>query len=104
LGAVDTQRTAYKTQIAPLMALLRGYIESSAGSASDVFIDMGFAMRTATPPTVHTAAAAVEKRRATRAARRTKGKKQLKAIRGVVEASAAAPGAPEGAVLTPSTD
>jgi hypothetical protein len=58
-----------------------------------VLADFGIHPKARTPPTVEASLAAVAKRRATRAARRTMGSQQKKAVKGDVT----------GVVVTPTT-
>jgi hypothetical protein len=70
------------TQLTPVVRALRTWLVNTFGPSSPVLEDFGFAPRPKRVPTADVKAAAVVKRKATRAARGTKGKRQKAAIHG----------------------
>jgi hypothetical protein len=92
------------TQAASLRKALRSYLIGTYGAKSATVAEFGFAPKQAAVVVVATKAAANEKRKATRAARGTLGKKQKQGIKGAVPAaSASAPVAPAVNSITPKT-
>src|ERR1019366_5257746 len=94
-AAVDDAKTATKAKIAaenaqgpPLrsrMAAFVAFVKASFGPTPDVLADFGLKPKKApTPLTIEQKAAAAAKRAATRAARRTMGAKQKKAVKGTI--------------------
>ena len=73
-----------RKDIIPAMAALRIHTDAMFGPRSSAVDDFGLHVRTPTRPTVATQLAAAQKAAATRKARHTLGKKQRRAIRGVV--------------------
>jgi hypothetical protein len=69
----------------PLVQAYRRFLHATFATAAQTLADFGLEpMRVAAPPTTETRVAAVEKARATRKARGTKGRKQRLAIKGNV--------------------
>jgi hypothetical protein len=71
-----------------LRLAIRAFVELRHGSASEALRDYGFKPRKRKKPSIETMRRAVEKRRATRAARGTMGPRQRKKIKGVMPAEA----------------
>jgi hypothetical protein len=85
LAAVKALRKT--TQVNHQLRLaLRATLEATHGRNSEAVTDFGYAWRTRRRPAAETIKVAVNKRRATRAARGTLGPKQRKPIKGVVPA------------------
>ena len=91
-GQVAANRARHAVDIGPALVALRAFINSQFGATNGMLSEFGFVARQRTTPSTETVRAAVEKRRATRKARNTMGKKQRLAITGVV---APAPSAAE---------
>jgi hypothetical protein len=91
LASVAAQRTDYATNIAPLMEALRHYVAAFYGGNSATFQSFGFVPHRKPQLTAKTKLQAVLQAAATRKARNTMGRKQRKAIRGVVQRPAIAP-------------
>jgi hypothetical protein len=70
---------------------LRPILVGKYGVAHPIVSDFGFAPKKRRAPDMHTAAAAVDKRAATRTARGTMGKRKKESIKGVVVSPDAAP-------------
>jgi hypothetical protein len=94
-----------KAKVGPTIKAYRSWVVATYGNTPATLADFGLA-----PPKAHTPlsadkqAAAVAKRKATRAARHTLGPKQKKDIKGTVPATAPQNGAPQApAPTTPST-
>jgi hypothetical protein len=88
--AVAAQHAAVVSAEA-LLANLKVLVTNQFGKKGAATADFGFAAATRKTPDAATAAAAVEKRAATRAARGTKGPRAKKAIKGQVPATPATP-------------
>jgi hypothetical protein len=93
-GAVGTQKAA-KATATPLMTSIKTYIGVTYGKTSTMYQTM-FGLPQPAKPTVETKVAAVTQVKATRKARKTMGKRQRKAIKGVVAPAIAQPAAPGG--------
>jgi hypothetical protein len=78
-----------KAEITPALVGLRAFLAMQHGSADAMLTTFGFVARHRNAPSAETKRLAVEKRRATRKARGTLGKRQRLAIHGVVEAAPA---------------
>jgi hypothetical protein len=99
-SGVTTARSAYRAKLAarnglatsvmPVVSAYEAFVKATFSKSPDVLADFGLAPKKVTKPSVLTKAVAVDKRRATREARHTMGKKQKQSIRGNVPASAAA--------------
>jgi hypothetical protein len=88
--AVAEQHAAIASAKASLAAL-QSLVKSQLGSTETVLGDFGFTTPKPQTPSEATKAAAVVKRKATREARGTKGKRQKAAIKGQVPAPATGP-------------
>ena len=73
---------ALRERIASLQSFYKQHLESQYGKASDRMTLAGFRSKLPQQPSADTKAKAVEKRRATRTARKTIGPKQRKRIKG----------------------
>ena len=93
-GAIGKQKAA-KATATPLVSSIKTYIGVTYGKTSDMYRTM-FGLPQATKPTVETKVAAVTQVKATRKARNTMGKRQRKAIKGLVAPATAQPAAPGG--------
>jgi hypothetical protein len=86
------------TQGPPLrsrMAAFVAFVKASFGPTPDVLADFGLKPKKApTPLTIEQKAAAAAKRAATRAARRTMGAKQKKAVKGTITTIVSTPASP----------
>jgi hypothetical protein len=89
--AIVEQERAAAAVINPLKRVLQQYFENTFGPGSEEAIDFGLSTRKATSQSVDTKVLAVKKRKATRDARHTLGKKERLAIHGVVDESDTAP-------------
>ena len=95
---------AQRAQMGPLLSAIRSYAAGVYGEGSPEFALFGFKPKRFAYRTVQVKAEAVEKLRATRAARHTMGKRQKAAIHGTVAASDGGPTAtpPNGSAPSPS--
>jgi hypothetical protein len=94
-----------KAKVRPLLGAYRSWVVATHGNAPATLADFGITPPKArTPLSADQKAAAVAKRKATRAARHTLGPKQKKGIKGTVLATAPQNSAPPATVpATPST-
>ena len=77
------------------MVTLAAFVRVAHGNSPDVLADFGLEPRkVAAPPTIEKQAEAAAKRKATRAARHTMGKRQKKAVKGTLTTIVHAPGSP----------
>ncbi len=99
-GAARQQREA----MTPILAGFRAFLENMFTDPSKI-AEFGFLPRTRSKPKAETAATAVKKRAATRAARHTMGPKQKQDIKGTVPAAppTPAPASPPVAPTQPVT-
>jgi hypothetical protein len=74
------QQRAERAALRPMVAAVENYVVSYLGSTSPAYGLLGFVARKHTAPSIEVAAAAVEKRLATRKKRHTMGKRQRAAI------------------------
>jgi hypothetical protein len=96
--AVQDER-AFEVQVRPLRQGVRSIVVARFGSDGTQLMRFGFTQGKQGKKTATTKAAAVDKTKATRVARATKGKKQRKAIKGTVPATSAP--APAPAIASP---
>jgi hypothetical protein len=95
-ASTEAKLTAERVETPSLFAFmdaLMTYVKATFGNAPDVLADFGLHPKTRTPLSVEAKAAAVAKRKATRAARHTMGTQQKKGVKGAVT----------GIVVTPIT-
>ena len=95
-GAARQQRAT----MTPILVGFRAFLENMFTDPSTI-AEFGFSPRKRSKPTAETAADAVKKRAATRAARHTMGPKQKQDIKGTVPAAPATP-APVSPPITPA--
>jgi hypothetical protein len=87
---VDAEQTAHAAADAVYLGL-KTLVTSQFKTAPDTMAEFGFTLQPRQVPDAATAAAAVEKRRATRVARHTMGKRQKANVKGTVTAPDTAP-------------
>jgi hypothetical protein len=97
--------TAQKAALAKarvLSAGLKVLVKNQLGSSESILNDFGITTRSRQVPTAQTAAKAVVKRAATRAARHTAGPRQKASVHGTVETASPAPAAASAPAASPS--
>jgi hypothetical protein len=105
LAAVQVQTDSHD-KLTPILRAFERMVLAQFGDTQDAastLADFGFAPQKVSVPTVETKAAAVEKSRATRAARHTMGPKQKSAIKGNVTGVLVSPITGPTPVVTPVT-
>jgi hypothetical protein len=111
---VDAAKASIKAKLAaektdmPALRILMGamvtFVKAAFGTQPDVLVDFGIVPKARTPLNVEAQAVAVAKRKATRAARHTMGKKQKKGVKGAVVGITVTPvTAPQPIATTPSS-
>jgi hypothetical protein len=90
-----------REQVVAMSQELYPYSGSVLGRSSKLFASLGFTSKKRAEPSAETKAEAVEKLRATRAARGTKGKRQRAAIHGAPAPVPAAPATPSSPNVAP---
>jgi hypothetical protein len=96
LAAVQVQSDSHQ-KLAPVLRAFKRMVLAQLGDTQDAastLADFGFTPQKVGAPTAETKAAAVEKSRATRAARHTMGPKQKKSVTGTVGPTAPSPATP----------
>ena len=97
-AAAEKEKT---TESESVLLALKSHLVTTYGAKSQIVADFGFTPKQK-KTTADTTATAVKKREATRAARRTMGKRQKRGIKGVVEPATTA--APSAATEAPATN
>jgi hypothetical protein len=96
LAAVQLQTDSHE-KLTPILRAFERMVLAQFGDTQDaasILADFGFAPQKVSAPTAETKAAAVQKSRATRAARHTMGPKQKKSVTGTVAPTAPSPATP----------
>nr|HEX4316275.1 hypothetical protein [Kofleriaceae bacterium] len=94
---LDAWKTVEATKVTPLMSALARTLQGAFGATNPALGEFGLAPLRRTAPSAETVASAVEKRRATRIARHTLGRRQRAAIHGAPVTAPTAPTAPTDA-------
>ena len=105
-AATQAKLAAEATQAPALRSFtraFRSFVKASYGTSPDVLADFGINLKLREPLSVEAMAAAVAKRKATRAARHTMGSKQKEGVKGDVTDVVVTPITAAASTVTPSS-